>query len=223
MTTPPHGEPDDTGRAGQPWGSAPSGPPASGESSAPPPEPEAPFDPYRFGAPEHPVPAEYAPPGYTPPPTYAAPTQPAPPYGSPPYGSTPGGAPWPQHGTQPSPYPGQPYGYPPPYATAYPPPRTGNGKAIAGLVLGIISIVFCFTSIIDLVPVILAVVFGTLGLNEARRGAGGRGTAIAALICAALGAILAITFTVVVLQRIRPCLDYPSGSSEYTNCIQHRL
>ena len=26
------------------------------------------FDPYRFGAPEHPIPPEYAPPGYRPPP-----------------------------------------------------------------------------------------------------------------------------------------------------------
>ena len=35
------------------------------------PVPGVDFDPYRFGAPEHPIAPEYAPPGYTPPPAYS--------------------------------------------------------------------------------------------------------------------------------------------------------
>ena len=62
---------------GKPTPAAPSGDPTA----------DAPFDPYRFGKPDHPVPPEYAPPGYVPdepPPPYAAATNA--PYGQGPYG-----------------------------------------------------------------------------------------------------------------------------------------
>ncbi|PZS14038.1 MAG: hypothetical protein DLM57_15320 [Pseudonocardiales bacterium] len=173
-------------------------------------KPAAPFDPYRYGAPEHPVPAEFAPPGYTPPPV-----------------STPPAAAQPYLQTQPGHHnPANPYPYvaPPPYAQQYPQPRTGNGKAIAALVLGILAIVFFWTSIFDVVLVALGIIFGVLGMSDASRGGGGRGMAISGLVCAVVGALLATVFTVVVYSRIRPCLDnYDRGSSAYNKCVQNHF
>ena len=174
---------------------------------------EQPFDPYRFGAPEHPIPPEYAPPGYRPPP----PTQP------PAYPGYAGG-PYPTQPYADQPYPGQQYPYPPPYATQYPPPKTGNGKAIAGLVLGILAIVFCWTSILDIVPVVLGLVFGILGLSEAKRTGSGRGMAMTGVVLAVVGALLATVVTVVIYQRIEPCLnDYAQNSAAYDQCISEQF
>lgn len=205
MTTPPAAGPGssepDPGR----WASPPPAEPASESVSFD--KPEAPFDPYRYGAPEHPVPPQYAPPGYTPPPVTAPPRSHRP--------SQPGTG-----------YPGPGYSYPvpPPYAQQYPQPRTGNGKAIAALVLGILAIVFCWTSIFDVILVAPAVIFGFLGLGDAKRGSGGRGMAISGLVCALVGAMLAVVLTVVIYSRLRVCLDsYNRGTSAYNNCIQNHL
>lgn len=208
MTTPPADDPDPGRRASpEPAPNAPE--PVSLD------KPEPPFDPYRYGAPEHPVPPEYAPPGYTPPPVTApapqAPTQPGPGYPGPGY-----------------PAPGYPAGYPypapPNYAQQYPQPRTGNGKAIAALVLGILAIVFCWTSIFDVILVALAVIFGFLGLSDAKRGGGGRGMAITGLVCGLVGALLATVLTVVIYSRIRPCLDnFDRGTSAQRDCINSRF
>jgi hypothetical protein len=210
MSTPPRDGPGSSDAEPRRW--------ALGDPADPPEpvslnKPAAPFDPYRYGAPEHPVPAEYAPLGYTPPPVTAA--------APPPYAPRPGyGAPgYPGPGA-----PGYSYQAPPGYAQQYPQPRTGNGKAIAGLVLGILAIVLCWTSVLDVVFVALAVIFGLLGLGEAKRGGGGRGMAISGLVCAVIGALLATVLTVVIIQRIRPCLDnYDKGSSAYNTCIRQRI
>ena len=97
------------------------------------------FDPYRYGKPDHPIPPEYAPPGYVPPvpPAPAAPS--------------------------PAQYPGYSYPPPPPGYPPYGAPRAGNGKATIALVLGILSIVFCWLSIFDLV---LAVPAGQTGFGS---------------------------------------------------------
>jgi len=175
-------------------------------------KPEEPFDPYRYGAPEHHVPAEYAPPGYIQPPVTP---RPLPSY--PPTQQGPGYPPGPGY-----PGPGYPYQAPGAYAQQYPQPRTGNGKAIAALVLGILAIVFCWTSIFDVVLVALAVIFGFLGLSDAKRSGGGRGMAISGLVCALVGAILATVLTVVIYSRLGHCVnDFNRGSSAYNNCVQN--
>jgi hypothetical protein len=229
MTTPSDPEPGQPPREGVDLGkSDPAG--------------DAPFDPYRFGKPEHPIPAEYAPPGYTgpvaPPPTpYAAPTnpygapppQPQNPFSNPPGTPYAGGPPPPQQPQQPPyQYPPPQYGYgspaPPPYS-GYAQPRTGNGKAIAALVLGICSIVFCWLSFFDAVFVILALIFGLIALSETKKGrSGGRGLAIAGLICTVVGALLATIISVKVVQAIDKCggLDR-SGNSSFNQCIRDNL
>jgi VanZ family protein len=186
-------------------------PPDSGAPRDPAAEGGLDFDPYRFGAPEQPVPPEYAPPGYRPPePAYPPPGHrpPAPQggYGPPAY--------------QPGPPPPQPYAVPY-YAHA----RRGTGKAIASLVLGIASIILSILSVFDVIFIALAVIFGVLGLTEANRSPHreGRGMSIAGLVCAGVGAVLAVVLTVWFVGAATHCTQYDSGSTQFQNCFRDHL
>jgi hypothetical protein len=106
----------------------------------------------------------------------------------------------------------------------YPRPRTGNGKAIAGLVLGILALILSFLTLFDIPLIVLGIVFSVLGLREAARGAGGKGMAIAGLTCAIIGAIAAATLFIVVYNRAKDCADrYDTGSSAYRTCLQQSI
>ncbi|MNN36831.1 hypothetical protein D3C81_1507420 [compost metagenome] len=95
----------------------------------------------------------------------------------------------------------QPFGqqeyYPPPPS----PPAHTNGKSIAALVLGILSIV---TPYIGLIFGIVAIIMSAISLKEIRnRYEGGRGLAIAGLVCGIIGtiiyALLILLFIVIIL------------------------
>ena len=135
------------------------------------------------------------------PPQYPTPGMPAPfdapaaqpaPYGAPGYGAP---------GYDPAAYSPPPYGQPPyaagGYGSPYPfatPPR--NGMGTAGLVLGIIGVVLCWSPL-GIILGILAVIFGGVGLARAKRGeATNRGPAMAGLV---LG-IVALVVLVVLLS-----------------------
>jgi hypothetical protein len=170
---------------------------------------DAPFDPYRFGRPDHPVPPEFAPPGYSA------------------TGYSPVAQPSPYAAQTPPTYPAhQPPGGPPapPWYHGYPQPRTGNGKATAALVLGILSIVFFWLSVFDLVFIILALVFGLLGLSESRRqGGNGRGLAIAGLVCMGVGAAAAILWTATLFHTVGECGGFDANttnSSAFEQCVR---
>ena len=86
----------------------------------------------------------------------------------------------------------------PPAAPAMPgapavPVKT-NGLAVASLVLGILSLLLFFTVVPPFILGILAVVFGAIGISRANQGAGGKGMAVAGLVCGALGVVVAILF-----------------------------
>lgn len=168
------------------------------------PVPGVDFDPYRFGAPEHAVAPDWAPPGYQPP-------QPPPPqpgaygqYGPPP--QYPYGQP-----QVPPPYPGPQYApqqYPPP---AYPPyPVSGRGptgKSITALVMGVLSVLLFWTTFLDAVFIVLALVFGGIALHEGRSRPE-RTTSrfgIAAISCALVGIVAATIFTVWVFHEADQC------------------
>lgn len=208
------------------------------------------FDPYRFGRPDHPVPPEFAPPGYVPDPAPAAggPTgyPPGPPQGSgqqpyspsstpypydrPPYGQNPSGqAPYGQvpYGQAPqgqNPYGQAPYGAPPPpygYGSA----QGGNGKAVTAMVLGIASILLCWLSVLAAAVIIPAIVFGFLGLSQARqRGGVGKGMAIAGLACAAVATVLAVIVTVLVTNAIAECGGTANQDDPgFNQCVQEHI
>lgn len=102
-------------------------------------------------------------PGYPPPP----PGQPGP-YSQPMYGGQPGQpAPYsqPMYGAQPGMYPAGPYA---PGMVMAPPARRG-GVAIAALILGILSLVISFLTILDIPLIIAGIVCGAIGLTGSRK------------------------------------------------------
>jgi hypothetical protein len=92
--------------------------------------------------------------------------------------------------------PGIAWGATPPgwAAPAYLRTQPGNGMAVASLVLGITSIVFCWWGLATLAQVVLATVFGCIGMARATRGASGRGMAIAGLACGCVGMLFYLLF-----------------------------
>ncbi len=62
-----------------------------------------------------------------------------------------------------------------------------NGMAIASLILGITSIVFCWWGLFSLAQVVLAIVFGAIALGRSNPSGVGRGPAIAGIICGCVG------------------------------------
>jgi hypothetical protein len=96
--------------------------------------------------------------------------------------------------------------------------------AVAGMVLGILAIVFFWTSFFDLPFVVLAIVFSVLGLNAAKRGATGRRMAVAGLTCAIIGALAATVFTIWAVHKDRGCADkYGRGTHSYDLCVRNRV
>jgi hypothetical protein len=90
------------------------------------------------------------------------------------------------------------YGAPQQYAPGYPqaPAQAQNGMALASMILGITSIVFCWWGIFTLVQVVLAIVFGVVALGRAKAGAGGKGQAQAGIICGSIGAFFYLIFAI---------------------------
>jgi hypothetical protein len=78
----------------------------------------------------------------------------------------------------------------------------GNGMAVAALVTGMIGLVLgvatgwipCVGLFIPLVPTLLAVIFGGVGMSRARQGAPHGGIATAGLACGVLGLVITIGF-----------------------------
>ncbi|MBP2001236.1 hypothetical protein J2Z69_002279 [Paenibacillus shirakamiensis] len=72
--------------------------------------------------------------------------------------------------------------------------RPNSGKAIAALVLGILSIVAPYVGI---VLGIIAIILGTLALKEIKRGTvQGRGLAVAGLVCGIIGTAM---YTIIII------------------------
>ncbi len=85
-----------------------------------------------------------------------------------------------------------------PAPPAYAGPKKNSGKAIASVILGALAIPFA----ILLIPGILAVVFGNMGLSEIKRSAGRvqrKGMAIAGLV---MGSLSVIAFPILIIAAI---------------------
>lgn len=75
--------------------------------------------------------------------------------------------------------------------------QPGNGLAVAGMVLGITSIIFCWWGVFSLAQVVLAIVFSSIGIQHANRGAAHRGMAVAGLTCGIIGGMLYVVIGLV--------------------------
>lgn len=168
------------------------------------------FDPYRYGRPDpnptHDAFGRRLPSGQPPAPGPAQ--QPG--------AQAPG--PWPS--PPPNPYPG-PYQMPPGTPPGWVPVQQGsNGMATAGMVLGIVSLVLFWTSVIDIPIVILGITFSAIGLKRAKLGAGARGMAMAGLICSLIAAVVVAVLLAVIVPRYVHCHDkWGDNSTQIRKCI----
>lgn len=79
-------------------------------------------------------------------------------------------------------------------------PMPASGMAIAGLVLGITSIVFCWWGLGSLAQSVLAITFAANGIKRANAGlAGGRSMAVAGLACGIVGFFAYLTVGIATL------------------------
>jgi len=85
-----------------------------------------------------------------------------------------------------------PQAVPPPPPPPLGPPPSGNGIAIASMVLGIISIPLVCFWYISIPCAILAIIFGVVGRSAAKKGAPRGGMATAGLVCGLIGLLLYI-------------------------------
>ena len=103
-----------------------------------------------------------------------------------------------------------------------------NGLGTAGMVLGILALVLCWTTWPGVILGILAIVFSALGRGRAKSGeASNRGQATAGLVCGIIGTVLSIVviiFVLAIVDKAKSCLDkYPDGGPQYTQCIQDSI
>lgn len=86
---------------------------------------------------------------------------------------------------------------PPPTPNYHPAPQQQNGMGVAALVLGIVALVTCW---IGVIPSVLAIIFGSIGMKKADQGlANNRGLAKAGFILGIIGAAIWAVFIVVVI------------------------
>jgi hypothetical protein len=122
------------------------------------------------------------------------------------------------------PLPPRPVAEPPAFGEPLPTGRK-NGLGTAALVLGIASIPFCGL----VIPGVLAVIFGFVGMARAKRGeANNRGVAMAGLITGVLGLLLSAALIVVLVkligspafERFNDCFDAAQTSQQEDDCVQ---
>ncbi len=103
--------------------------------------------------------------------------------------------------------------------------QPGTGKATTAMVLGILSIVLCVLTVLDLALAVPAIIVGALALRDANRfpGRPGRGKALAGLICGIVGIVLIIVIVAVFYTRVKSCLNYGFNSDRYQTCVQNKL
>lgn len=97
-----------------------------------------------------------------------------------------------------------------PPSSAPPPPSrpttgaAGNGLAVAGMILGIVSIVTAFLiALVGLISGILALVFGFMGRNRAlQMGGAGQAQATTALVTGGIGVVLSIIAYIIVFNAL---------------------
>ena len=91
---------------------------------------------------------------------------------------------------------------PPPQYQAPQAQAQGNGMAVAGLVLGIIGLVFCWIPVLGWILALLGLIFGAVGNSKANRiGGKGKGMAMAGLVLGLIGLILGVALFIWAVKK----------------------
>ena len=101
----------------------------------------------------------------------------------------------------------QPQPYQPPQPQPAPAQGQTDGLAVAGMVLGIVALLFCWVPFLNIVLAILAIVFSIVGMA---RGIS-RGMAIAGLVLGLISAALIAAFFISVITGIIAGANNMSG------------
>lgn len=123
---------------------------------------------------------------------------------------------------QPSQYQQPPYGqqyYAQPVYGARP-EAPGNGLCIAGMVCGILSLLFLCSSFLSLVPAILGIVLSAVGLSKAKKAGVKNGMAIAGLVTSSLALVIDIALIVLLLVFGLSAFGTYDGGSVYDFAIR---
>jgi lysylphosphatidylglycerol synthetase-like protein (DUF2156 family) len=107
-------------------------------------------------------------------------------------------------------------------------PDRGHGKAVTALVLGICTIFFSWTTFLDGILVVIALIFGVLAFSESGRGSSGRSSmrrlAVAGLICTAVGAVAAVLWTVFFLHAVNQCGGIGNDRAPgFEQCVSNQI
>lgn len=98
-----------------------------------------------------------------------------------------------------------------------------NGLGLAGMICGIVGAVLALV-VIGIIPAILGIIFGAIGIGRARRGvATNRGQSLTGIITGIVGVLLAAgILTVGIINANRSCADrYNTNSRAYQNCVDN--
>ena len=130
--------------------------------------------------------------------------------------STPGNdqyGPPPGYGQQPG-YGAPQGGYDQPYGAS---PR--NGAGLASLILGIIGLLLCWLLGIGIVPGIIGLILGVVGMRRAKRGlATNRGVAIAGVVTSVIAIIASAVFLAFAIAL--GSAFWNNGGADLTQCLQ---
>lgn len=104
--------------------------------------------------------------------------------------------------------PYNPFPRQPPVAVPTPPPASsGNGLAIAGMVVGILGLVAFFVPYVGPILSLVGLVFGVLGVMRAGKVGTGKGMAIAGIACGASGILIGGFVTYLFLSAFKDYRD----------------
>lgn len=98
-----------------------------------------------------------------------------------------------------------------------------NGMATASLILGIISLVFCFAVYISIPCGVLAIIFAVLGKKKIKENPtvnyGGGGAATGGLITGILGILVALIIVIVAVMFVTAVAGAAAGSQEFQDAM----
>ncbi|MBR2743695.1 MAG: DUF4190 domain-containing protein [Clostridia bacterium] len=86
-------------------------------------------------------------------------------------------------------------------------PAGKNGVAVAGMVLGIVGLVFCFTGWFAIICTILGLVLSIVGMKKAKETGAGKGMAIAGIVCSVIGLVISAIILIIALMAVKAITD----------------